>query len=83
MGTNVARGFGVAVRQLPNSSILVLRATSDDPLAATEAANTMATVLRGYAKERNLGSVAVLEQAVPRKGDRNTTGNGEQSGLSQ
>ena len=80
MGTNAAAGFEVAVRQLPNTSVVVLRATSDDPLAAAQAANTMATVLRGYALERNLGSVALLERAVPRKRDRHTAGNGEPDG---
>jgi hypothetical protein len=83
MGTNVAGGFGVAVQQLPNSSVVLLRGASNDPLAAAQAANTMAAVLRGYAKERNLGSVALLERAVPRKGDRNTAGNGGPGGLSQ
>jgi hypothetical protein len=66
LGTNGAARFVFSVRQPTNTSLLELKATSNDSFAAAQAANAMATVLIGFAAEHNLGPVMVIDPAVPR-----------------
>jgi hypothetical protein len=63
--TNLQARFDVAVRRTTGTSLVELHAGSDDPLIAAQAANLMVTVLTEFASKHNLGTVELVDSAVP------------------
>ena len=63
--TNLQARFDVTVRRTTGTSLVELHAGSDDPLIAAQAANLMVTVLTDFASKHNLGTVELVDSAVP------------------